>query len=406
MNARLVRLLVWLVLWHLMPSGGGAHVQPDSTWTKEALNALAEEWPGNVVQGFPEAAVWKPNGGGRLCIVQLGDSHIQGDFICAATRQYISEACGFTDVARGYAFPFGVLASNEPSDIQSRASNEWTAHLATRESVVQSLGLSAAALVPSSRHARLTVGLRPDLVEAARASELTVLFTPSRNVAVPIVNGEAPRLFDRRRGVAVFPLPPTREEIVLSFKSKSSQSSSFRLLGMVFDNPTSRFVFHGGGCNGAKIGSILLNRQLPFLLEYLAPTIIVLSLGTNDCYAPGFNARDFKRDYEYAAAKIQRACPKAVIVLTTPPDHLYNQQARNPRVEEAVGVVRDVASRQGYALWDCYAIMGGRGSRYSWLMHELSAKDGVHFTPTGYRLLGRMFAVALLRALEGKGGAE
>ncbi len=399
LNRRGWHLVIFAVL--LLEVGlGSAYAQGNGEWTKGYMDSLAQSWPNNAIENLPDSFARRDFAGKRLTIMQLGDSHIQADFVCAATRIYLTEQFGFSNVARGYVFPFGAIRTNEPSDIRSKSSRGWIPHFGNKEKHDQSLGLAASAMETKNAHAKLTVRLKPEKVFASPAQQLTVLFKPGANIPTPRINGRTPDSLDAESGRAIYALPDSVERIVLSFTEAGQRMSPFRLLGFLFDNPDSPFIFHGAGRNGAMLSSVLRNTELQPLVQQIEPDIIILSLGTNDCYWPRFSPEAYRAELVEATRRLHQAQPNALILLTTPPDLLYKRKRINPRASEAVRVVREVAEKHGYAFWDLYSIMGGAGSRYSWIMHDLSAKDGIHFTPMGYRLQGRLLGVALQRILE------
>ena len=49
-----------------------------------------------------------------------------------------------------------------------------------------------------------------------------------------------------------------------------------------------------------------------------------------------------------------------------------------------------MAEEHNAAVWDLYDIMGGYGSSKVWQNNGLINKDRIHFTITGYKLLGNL----------------
>ena len=62
-------------------------------------------------------------------------------------------------------------------------------------------------------------------------------------------------------------------------------------------------------------------------------------------------------------------------------------------VEEAF---MELAKKHNAAVWDQFDIMGGFGSMQDWEMADLAKKDKVHFTNSGYKLLGDLLYNALI----------
>ncbi len=92
---------------------------------------------------------------------------------------------------------------------------------------------------------------------------------------------------------------------------------------------------------------------------------------------------------------IQRAAlPEASILLVTPADRGFKQTfAPTLRV---VAQRRELAAREGVALWDQFLAMGGEGSMRRFVEEGLAFDDAVHFNENGGAFVGERLAEALL----------
>lgn len=372
-----------------------------STWDDAYLNSLALYWPDNTIENAGRAPVWTPKTGKRLTIVQLGDSHIQGDFSSCATRSYLTEQFAIELPSRGFAFPYAMARTNEPLDLKSSSSNRkgWTPTLSTKNRTPQPLGLSSSAIEAKNVNSTLHLRFLPERGYTALPNIVSILYAPSENVPLPLLNGTTPVNIDTTRGVATFQFDEPPASLSLTLKKNSPSDSPFRLFGFVFDNEASPLIYHSVGLNGADVNAYLRNTALPLELEILNPDIIIISLGTNDAYNRDFNPLLFADNLRTLIAQLRASCPGVFIVLTTPNDHLLRNHEVNPRVEAASEVIRNLAIEQEVGLWDFNRIMGGTGSIHSWFNHGLTARDCLHLSPQGYRLQGKLFGVALYRML-------
>ena len=350
--------------------------QPIENWTDDYIDQLAASWPTNVIDNVPKWLRWSPKGGTRMTIVQIGDSHVQGDVAAVATRTYLTRAFKLSGGAIGFSFPFGMARSNDPRAIRSHSQSGWTPVMATKTKVEQPFGIAGAAIDAYSKPTPMHVGLRRDSPYSLPPSEVQVLFVPSQKAPALRLNGVIPDTIDKDKGTA-----------------------RFSFLGFVLDNQASPLVFHAAGINGADVRTHLRNTMLPFELAVLNPQIIILSLGTNDAFNTQFDPVSFRADYTQLIRRIRFMCPKAFIVLATPNDHLYRNREPNTRVADAAETICNLAADEGCGVWDFYRIMGGEGSIYSWDSHGLTAADRLHFSPLGYRLQGTLLGVALYRML-------
>ena len=154
-----------------------------------------------------------------------------------------------------------------------------------------------------------------------------------------------------------------------------------------------------------------------------APDLIVLSLGTNEAHGMGYREDLHERQLEAFLAGLERACPGAVVLLTTPPgDYLttryvdYRKMGRSKRRTKQVRTAKrpnpmsgrcarflsDYAGAHSMACWNLYEICGGdEMAQRNWVAGHYMRPDRVHFEPKGYQLQGTLLAEALVRALAG-----
>lgn len=373
--------------------------QPIESWTDDYIDQLAASWPANVIDNVPKWLRWSPKGGTRMTIVQIGDSHVQGDVAAVATRTYLTRAFKLSGGAIGFSFPFGMARSNDPRAIRSHSQSGWTPVMATKTKVEQPFGIAGAAIDAYSKPTPMHVGLRRDSPYSLPPSEVQVLFVPSQKAPALRLNGVFPDTIDKDKGTARFSFATPPQSLTLSLDHVEGGLNTFRFLGFVLDNQASPLVFHAAGINGADVRTHLRNTMLPFELAVLNPQIIILSLGTNDAFNTQFDPVSFRADYTQLIRRIRFMCPKAFIVLATPNDHLYRNREPNTRVADAAETICNLAADEGCGVWDFYRIMGGEGSIYSWDSHGLTAADRLHFSPLGYRLQGTLLGVALYRML-------
>ncbi len=108
--------------------------------------------------------------------------------------------------------------------------------------------------------------------------------------------------------------------------------------------------------------------------------LVLLMLGTNDTLFS--QHRDvFPQDYERMVRTYLDLPQHPRVILLLPP-HFFNDGPGfadpSKNLEEIIGMEKDVAAKLGLSTIDVYGFTEGR--------FELS-KDGIHFTPEGYRLL-------------------
>lgn len=100
-------------------------------------------------------------------------------------------------------------------------------------------------------------------------------------------------------------------------------------------------------------------------------------------------------------ALIRRLRPSACIIVIGPSDMSIKDKEHYvtyPMLEHVRDALKSATFRAGGAYWDMYEAMGGRNSMPAWVEADppLAAKDYIHFSPRGARLIGDMFYNALI----------
>lgn len=168
--------------------------------------------------------------------------------------------------------------------------------------------------------------------------------------------------------------------------------------------------------NGATAEGFITPQRVQQIAE-MTPDLIIVSFGTNECHGMGYDPQAHRRQLETVYDRLTRACPEAVIILTTPPgDYLsrtttqpvrrgsriqrrrVSVRGANPMTAKCAEVIRTFGSEKGLAVWDLNAIAGGDSSASNWVEARLMRPDRIHFTPEGYRLHGCLLGEAILSA--------
>ena len=393
-----VLLLLLCCLTMDIPPLKAQQLPPDSS--PEALDSLAIAWPDNTIENLQPWALGMLRHQQSWRILQIGDSHIQAEFGVRALRRLLPKLLGLPPIPRGYTFPFRMYGSNEPPDFSSRAEGGWQAYLSTRDHHPGDYGVAGLSAMTWRPSATINLKLHPEQGFTAPPNRISLFFTPTSADFAPRINGLPPDSIDCQRGRAVFAFDSACTTLTLSFQPQTFPKEGLNLLGFSLERDAMPMVIHAAGLNGADATSHLRNVALPRDIALLKPNIVLLSLGTNDAYNTQFDPTRFADSIRTLLGLIHAGAPNTLIILTTPPDHLLRSGDTNPRVDVAAEVLRNLAVETGAALWDLNRIMGGHGSMHSWLNQGLSARDGLHFSPQGYGIQGRLLAVALFRMLQ------
>jgi hypothetical protein len=98
---------------------------------------------------------------------------------------------------------------------------------------------------------------------------------------------------------------------------------------------------------------------------------------------------------------LKRLRPSACIIVMGPSDKSIKEKEHYityPLLEDVRDALKDATFRAGAVYWDMYEAMGGYNSMPAWVEADppLAAKDYIHFSPRGARLIGNMFHNALM----------
>ena len=338
--------------------------------------------------------------GGRVSVVHIGDSHLQADVFSGRVRQELQRTYG--NAGRGLAFPFRVArADGSPSFRTAATAGQWLARrLLSKPDSLLPVGLTGFVLTTTDSDAAFTLRI-PALRRPGYAfTKLTLLRQPGPSAFDWQVRSAQGRLLGTLAG-ATASFAPTlgldslRDFAELRATRASPRQTGAQLYGLLLDNGQPGVVYHTIGVNGAAVYHYNRAPQFFGQLPVLAPDLLIISLGTNDAYVPGFEPAVFRRQLDTLVSRLRRRCPQADVLLTAPADSYRQRRARNPDLARLREVLRTYAQTHDLAYWDFAAVQGGYGSMRTWLAHGLAAPDLVHFTTKGYDVQGLLLYLAL-----------
>lgn len=179
------------------------------------------------------------------------------------------------------------------------------------------------------------------------------------------------------------------------------QSDDGALAGVEFT--TSKGVFLHNlpmrGGSGTLFDDVPRDRWKRFLAQ-TNPGLVVLQFGGNALASmtqPSQVAR-----YASAIGKnldhFKALMPHVPVVFVGPSD-MGLAANEFPMLAPTIDALKHTAFVHGAMYWDLQAVMGGPGSMAHWVDEGLAARDGVHFSPKGAKLIGQRLDMALRRAM-------
>ncbi|MFO7939922.1 MAG: GDSL-type esterase/lipase family protein [Bacteroidales bacterium] len=329
-----------------------------------------------------------------LTIVHIGDSHLQAGYfsekIKAELQAYYTPMD--TILSPGLIFPFALAQTNNPYYYEAKGTGQWSGYRNVEQNLPVALGMTGISITTDSS-SQISIKFR----NSSRTNKYAfnrirvlghgnAILEASTNEKTSFASGETlfiDKAMDSLQ-IAIDPLP----------------GDSFVLQGLLLDYTPSRIHYHTVGVNGAQAKSYLQCQDLASQLKALNPDWVILSLGTNEAYDKSFDAATIGADLEAFIKIIEKAAPDAAKLLCTPNDHIDQNLQSNPQVMPLIAIQSSMAQKHGWALWDFYQLMGGKGSIERWAQDSLTARDRVHFNRQGYERQGEMFFEALQQSKE------
>ena len=159
-------------------------------------------------------------------------------------------------------------------------------------------------------------------------------------------------------------------------------------------------TYHGIGVNGARVESYLRCADLKRDLRLVNPDLVIFGIGINDAAADGFTTEKFISDYSALLDTILEVHPGCALLFVTNNDS-YKRVRRgvyevNPNGVLAEEAFFELGRRYNGAVWDFFDIMGGLESMRNWEQEEIAKRDKIHFTNSGYALIGDLLFNALM----------
>ncbi|MCF0160116.1 MAG: hypothetical protein HUJ99_04950 [Bacteroidaceae bacterium] len=181
---------------------------------------------------------------------------------------------------------------------------------------------------------------------------------------------------------------------------------TYKVSAIATETGTPGFVFSALAKNGVTL-AYYEEEKMQEEIASLHPDMLIISLGTNESHAPHFDAHYYLNRLHAFVNHMKARCPDLQFMFTTPPGSHVGAKRRGRRrgatlspnlnTPQVVSAQVEFATSQNIPLWNLYEIAGGSSfACENWRSSNLMAADGIHFTPDGYTLQGRLLAEAIL----------
>jgi lysophospholipase L1-like esterase len=335
-------------------------------------------------------------------ILQVGDSHMQADFLSGATRRLIQREFG--NAGRGLVFPGRVGRTNESASVYSSSSATWEAKRIIYTNQPLPIGVGAMTLQTKQEGASLSLKTKSSDGLNYAFNKVTFFFQKdfdSYNLVVKDSLGNylayaGPYTFESKNTSRIL-LPFATHHIEFQTLKSTASQNQFVLFGINLENSKPGVIYHATGGNGAKVKHYLEAAYFAEQTKELIPDLIIISLGTNEAIEYPYVDPGFKDQLNTFLQQLKDNNPNAQFLLTTVMDFYKKKTRRNPGVEVLRDQLLEYATENNLAYWDLYTSAGGKHAADEWKKNNLIQPDGIHFTKAGYELQGRLLYEALIK---------
>ncbi len=342
-------------------------------------------------------------GKGKISIVHIGGSHVQGGFLTDRLRANFSSIVSNNSGERGFVFPYEIAKTNSPKTIKCKWSGNWTG---CRNSVSDSdclWGMSGINATCNDSYASIHITSAKDDSSLYSFSKVRIYYHCSENaILLPDTNVRITASFtDTLAGYTEYAFSPAVTALNFAYEITDSLPGYFTLQGVYLGESSCGIAYHAIGVNGASTRSYLKCERFEEHLQTLQPDLAIFGIGINDANVPSgeFDATQYEARYDSLIAHFHSANPNTCILFVTNNDTFYQKRHPNKNAIAVQQVMYKLAKKYDAAVFDLFEVMGGLGSISDWENAQLAASDRVHLSKKGYELQADLMAVAFQQAL-------
>ena len=341
---------------------------------------------------------------GKVNIVHLGDSHIQGDYLTQQVRQNFQKEFG--NGGRGFLTPNKVAQTNEGASYSSQSKQKWDAKRMVFTDQPLPIGLGGVTVSSNEDGASIKINIKNYLQLNYSFNKLTVFFLQDSKTYNIVIQDTLDQTLgyigsfseSKVPNSATVNLPGSYNTIVFkSLKNLPTQEKA-TYFGFNFENNKPGVIYHSIGANGAKYKHYLAAKYFAEQTKSLNTDLFILALGTNEALDYPYTEPNLKDDVKTLVDKIKAINSNVQVIISIPPGSYRKKTKKNPGVINIRKLLLEVALELGIPVFDLYEAGGGNHFADHWKREKLLRDDGVHFTRAGYELQGDILYLALVKA--------
>ena len=341
----------------------------------------------------------------KVVVVHLGDSHLQADHYPGVLRINLQKQFG--NAGRGLVAPFKVGRTNEPSGYKSYSNTRWHARRIVNEKDSLPIGISGLSIKNDDYKSSLMITTFNKEGLDYSFNKITLfhqkgLNNYSFNVCDSLSCFQA-AIDAKVDTLTEFTTIKVNKSNCVIFNIDSTDTLSRKtalIYGLLLENEQPGILYNMIGINGAEYRHYNKNAKLQAQMSLLNPDLIIISLGTNEAYAPRYNNQDFYNQVDSLISSLKTKNPEAVFIITTPGDSNKSRKYKNPNNLKAANTLIEYCNKNHIVYWNWFKIMGGAGVINKWAVKGLTSKDKLHLSRKGYEIQGALLHAAIIKAYQ------
>ena len=260
----------------------------------------------------------------QICIVQLGDSHIQGGFLTTEIRNsLISDSLRLN---RGWVFPYKFDHSNGQDDVVFSSTSLWCGNRYDKLPSGSSTRIAGYKLVCDDTLVPITIRLRQGSSGIYSFNSLTFIHN-SPNLAladsIPVKINTIP--WKTNLFISKITWKDPKDSVGIRFRITQPYDSEFELYDIILENSKAKCSYHSIGTNGLTFSALDCSIDFSEELKFMHPDLVIISLGTNDAIAYQGDSAALSLHIDSIIHKIRQAVPECCLLLTTAGDFLLKK---------------------------------------------------------------------------------
>ncbi|MCL2289871.1 MAG: GDSL-type esterase/lipase family protein [Bacteroidetes bacterium] len=343
---------------------------------------------------------------GNINIIHIGGSHVQAGTFPHAVRQELLKAYPDLTAGRGLVFPYAAAPKcNNPTDYRTRSVGKFGLVRNVFKEHVKPLGVAGIAVYTLDSISEIRIVQRDSLTKFKTTKITLIGYAEKDSAFIPILKIDTatflPTKIIPEKRQFIYENICTTDSFTFSLVHKGNDS--FTITGILLENENPGITYHSIGVNGASVNAFLRCAHFEEEIPLLSPDMVIFGLGINDASESSFDPAVFKENYLTLVNQFKKVNPNCFFVFITNNDSykkVGNKYEVNRKALDVRKIMYELANETGGAVFDQFEIMGGLYSMEKWRLAKLAQNDRVHFTKTGYELMGKLLFNAIIRELQ------